>query len=87
MDEQLRQRLNRKLSVRDLSNNPNPESINEGINNKLDDDSLMLQEEIIPRQRNFSVLEEVVTDTNKLALVFLFSVAVYALYVISKNNK
>ena len=85
MDEQLRQRLNRKLSVRDLSNNPTPEAINEGINNKLDDDSLMLQEEIILPEPKFSIVESIITDPTKLALVFLFTVSVTSLYLLYKK--
>jgi len=54
-------------------------------NQSLKNDFLYLQDEYIP-QRNFSVLEEVVTDTNKLALVILFGVALYALYVLSKKK-
>ena len=102
MDEQLRQRLNRKLLEINLSRNVNTTNTNtpnvnntitneviddEVINNEIYNDYLAAQDELIPRQSNFSVLQEVVTDTNKLALVFLFGISLYALYVLSKNKK
>ena len=115
MDEQLRQRLNRKLLTASLSVNPNnsvnsnfvnSNSVNlsgeaentfvdEHINNEtvkyknvndeyvdkyVDDKYFSLQEE-----PGFSIIENIVSDPTKLALVFLFGVSMYALYALSKK--
>ena len=81
MDERLRQRLNRKLSETSLSKVVDIPEKNEMVNDELIDDYVFLQEE--PR---FSTLEAIITDPSKLALILLFGVSMYALYVLNKKS-
>lgn len=83
MDERLAQRLNEKLQQKSLFTTQNVDEMSGVVPNN---DYAYLQDEYIPRQRNFSVLEEVVGDTSKLALVILFGISLYALYVLGKNK-
>lgn len=88
MDEQLRQRLNRKLQETNLPKKVVSDEVvsDEVISDEVvdivsNDDYIFLQEE--PR---FSTLEAIISDPSKLALVLLFGVSIYALYVLNKKS-
>lgn len=90
MDELLRQRLNRKLGVANLSTDVSaPKSSDEGslATDNTVNDYIPLQEDIILPEPRFSTLEAIITDPSKFALVLLFGVSLYALYVLNKSNK